>query len=88
MRIMILTGLLLGACAPEREAARDERPAAPAAGQVTAQPQPRQSSMLMSVPGDPEALKKLVAMGYSVHEDHLHAPGVTASPKMGDDPVI
>ncbi|HEU4705127.1 MAG TPA: hypothetical protein VFS45_05415 [Sphingomicrobium sp.] len=86
MRIIITALLMLGACSPEPEAARDERPAAPAAGQAA--PQPRQSSMLMSVPDDPEALKKLVAMGYSVHDDHLHAPGVTSCPKMGEDPVI
>lgn len=95
MRIIIIMAalLLLRACAPEGEAARDEGaagPAAPPAGEVTAQaqPVPRQSSMLMSVPGDPQALKKLEAMGYTVHDDHLHAPGVTACPKMSDDPVM
>lgn len=87
MRI-IVAALLLGACAPEGEATRDE--AAAPAGEVAAQaqPVPRQSSMLMSVPGDPEALRKLEAMGYTVHDDHLHAPGVTACPKMSDDPVM
>lgn len=92
MRI-IIAALLLGACAPEGEATRDEAAAGPAAtpaGEVAAQaqPVPRQSSMLMSVPGDPEALRKLEAMGYTVHDDHLHAPGVTACPKMSDDPVM
>ncbi|HEU5285048.1 MAG TPA: hypothetical protein VFU20_00890 [Sphingomicrobium sp.] len=87
MRIVIAM-LMLGACTAEPQAAREERPAAPAAGQAAPQPQPGQSSMLMSVPEDPEALKKLVAMGYTVHDDHLHAPGVTACPKMGEDPVV
>ena len=89
MRTIVIAALRLGACAPEGETTRDETPAAPA-GEVTAQaqPVPRQSSMLMSVPDDPQALKKLEAMGYTVHDDHLHAPGVTACPKMSDDPVM
>ena len=27
-------------------------------------------------------------MGYTVHEDHLHAPGVTSCPKMSENPVM
>ena len=33
-------------------------------------------------------LKKVQAMGYTVHEDHLHAPGVSTCPKAGDGPVM
>ncbi|MEO5971978.1 MAG: hypothetical protein ABIP91_01240 [Sphingomicrobium sp.] len=43
---------------------------------------------MRSVPTDPVALRKLQAMGYTVHDDHLHAPGVAACPKMSDDPVM
>ena len=86
MRVLVVL-LLLGACsrAPERQAndAAAAAPPAVATGDVV----PRQAA-LMSVPKDPEAVKKLEAMGYSVHDDHLHAPGVKACPKMGDDPIM
>lgn len=88
MRIFVLL-LLLGACSPQPETEANE---AAAVAPVTAAPRgadpvARQAA-LMSVPKDPEAVKKLQAMGYNVHDDHLHAPGVSACPKMGDDPIM
>ena len=53
-----------------------------------ATPLPVQQAQLVSVPKDPAQLKRLESLGYTVHEDHLHAPGVTTCPKMGDDPVM
>lgn len=87
MRILFVTVLALAACSEQRE---PEAPApaagaeVPAAASATAP----QTSPLMAMPEDPEALKRLQAMGYTVHEDHLHAPGVTSCPKMGSDPVM
>jgi hypothetical protein len=87
-----LVVLALGACGVERQP--DGQAAASAAGSsavevpAAAKAARAQSSPLMAMPDDPAALKRLEAMGYTVHEDHLHAPGVTSCPKMGDDPVM
>jgi hypothetical protein len=88
MRI-VLALLLLTGCAQEREpeAAESKTNVTPPAA-APAQPQPGQSSALMAIPEDPQAVAKLEAMGYTIHEDHLHAPGVTTCPKMGNDPVV
>lgn len=93
MRVVVILLLLLGACSQEQDRAQTKAgPAAPApvsvpAAQPAVQPVEGQSAM-RSVPTDPAALKKLQAMGYTVHDDHLHAPGVAACPKMSDDPVM
>lgn len=87
MRIPLLMLLPLAACSGEREPdAAVPAPGAelPAVERTTAP----QTSALMAMPEDEEALKRLQAMGYTVHEDHLHAPGVTSCPKMGSDPVM
>lgn len=97
---MILALLLVTGCAQEREAenragpgntaeAGPPAPAAPPAGvPQPGQPTPGQSSALMAIPEDPQAVAKLEAMGYTIHMDHLHAPGVTVCPKLGNDPVV
>ena len=87
MRIMFGAFLTIAACSEQREA----EPTAPAPGAqlpAAAGASAPQTSALMAMPEDPEALKRLQAMGYTVHEDHLHAPGVTSCPKMGSDPVM
>jgi len=50
---------------------------------------PVQASM-MAIPDDPEAVKRLERMGYTVHreEGHLHSPGVKGCPAMADGPVM
>lgn len=35
---------------------------------------------MMEVPSDKRQLERLVAMGYTVHENHLHPPGVKSCP--------
>jgi len=98
MRIVLALVLLTG-CAQEREPMANQSqntaeaiPPAPIQPQPVlpqpGQPQPGQSSALMAIPEDPDALKKLEAMGYTIHMDHLHAPGVTVCPRMGNDPVV
>jgi hypothetical protein len=97
MRI-IIAALLLSACgqanqaeeAPAPETAEVPAASAPAQPMQPMQPKPGQSSPLMAIPEDPEAVKKLEAMGYTIHQDqgHLHAPGVTTCPMMGNDPVV
>lgn len=99
MRILVGMLLLVGACAPEGEpqgqgqASQAAVPAAElpaAAAAMPAQsPVPAQSAM-MAIPDDREALKRLEAMGYTIHAEqgHLHAPGVNSCPQMGDGPVM
>jgi hypothetical protein len=87
MRITLLALLALAACSEQSEpdaAAPEPGAQIPAAASATAP----QTSALMAMPEDAEELQRLQAMGYTVHEDHLHAPGVTSCPKMGDDPVM
>ncbi len=90
--IMGVLALAVGACngeaARERVAAPPAETSAvdvPAAGGAT----PIQASM-MAIPSEPDALKRLEAMGYTVHqeENHLHAPGVKGCPAMAEGPVM
>lgn len=92
MRILVGVLLTLGACSAERQPEDQAAlPKAAAAGIPAAAPAaPDSSSPLMAIPEDPEALKRLEAMGYTIHAEqgHLHAPGVTTCPQMGDGPVM
>ena len=85
MRLLMLgSALLMAACdqQEQRQAATPDAPEIPAlvAGQSKA-------ALMIAIPKYPEALRKLVKMGYTMHEDHLHAPGVTSCPKMSENPV-
>ena len=82
--------LSLAACADREPEEQAQVPAAAAAAEVpaAASANPAQSAPLMAIPDDPTALKRLQDMGYTIHEDHLHAPGVTACPKMAENPVM
>lgn len=92
MRLVALLLMTLAACSAERqpeeqavlpEAAASGVPAAAAAA-------PERSPPIMAIPDDPEALKRLEAMGYTIHAEqgHLHAPGVANCPQMGDSGVM
>jgi hypothetical protein len=35
---------------------------------------------VLEVPDDKQQLKRLLALGYTVHEDHLHPPGMKQCP--------
>jgi hypothetical protein len=86
--------LALGACNGEREpqgeAASSTPAPAPAPAPVAATAPAAQSSALLDIPDDAAALKRLTAMGYTVHEEqgHLHAPGVNGCPAMAGGPVM
>lgn len=71
----------------ERNASPVEAVAVNAAGAEGAM---TQAAAMMAIPSDPQALKRLEAMGYTVHreEKHLHAPGVKGCPAMADGPVM
>ena len=81
MRIrMLVLVFALAACG--RQPAQEKRAEAPPAAA------PMQQAAMVSLPKDPASVKRLEAMGYTVHDDHLHAPGVSSCPKMGDDPIM
>lgn len=90
MRVAMGMLLALAGCSAERQA--EEQSAAPAAAVEipVAAPVVPASTPLMDVPKDPEVVKRLEAMGYTVHaeEGHLHPPGVTSCPKMDEGPVM
>lgn len=93
MRIVVGLLLALGACGQQDQTGQSQspQPAVPAVEiPAAAAAAPAQSTPLMAIPDDPEALKRLEAMGYAIHaeEGHLHAPGSNGCPKMGDDPVM
>lgn len=94
MRSAVLIVLALGACSQQDQPGAQAQPAQAAVTPVempaAAAVMPAQSSPLMTIPEDRDALKRLEAMGYTIHAEqgHLHAPGVTSCPKMGDDPVM
>ena len=90
MRLIVATLVLaLGACGSENQPEEQAAPTAPATAVEIPTPAAAvsgQSAPLMAIPDDPEALKRLKAMGYTIHEEqgHLHAPGVAGCPAMGD----
>jgi len=94
MRIIVgVVVLALAGCGGEGPPQGDagSTAAAPAAErQAAAGAMPVQASALMAIPDDPQALKRLEAMGYTIHkeEGHLHAPGVKGCPAMADGPVM
>ena len=46
---------------------------------MTSTPNVAQAAMI-PVPTDKAQLERVLAMGYTVHEDHMHAPGVKECP--------
>lgn len=81
--------LLLCACGREAPPAPSESPAMAAqmapqsGGPVT--PAPTKAQLAM--PSDKAELQRLVDLGYTPHDDHLHAPGVKECAPMGGSMV-
>jgi hypothetical protein len=94
MRAIIISmgALLFGGCekSPAEEAqAPAENSSAPAVAALPGMAAPASLPPgLMALPEDPAAVKRLADLGYTVHEDHLHAPGVKECPLMGNDPIM
>lgn len=82
--------LVVALCACGGQDEQQQRQAQSAKAPAAARAIPVQASSLMAIPSDPEAVKRLEAMGYTVHreEGHLHAPGVKGCPAMADGPVM
>lgn len=84
-RLAILLLLGFSACSKPR-GDEDQQPVAPApAATATAQSMvsgnaATAQAAMIPVPADKQQLERMVAMGYTVHDDHLHAPGVKECP--------
>lgn len=83
-RVAILLVLGMPACGKQAERAVQQPPA-----QSVAQPAPQSpvagksaamKPAMLEVPADKAQLQRLMAMGYTVHDDHLHPPGVKECP--------
>ena len=88
MRMTVGMLLLALASCSDAEPQREAQPAQPAS--AAAGVMPVQASAMMAIPSDPQALKRLEAMGYTIHQEegHLHAPGVKGCPAMAEGPVM
>ena len=85
--VLIGWTLLIAACGQQRHqqaAAQHPAKAVTVPGMAAGQ---SKGALMIPIPKDPAQLKRLLAMGYTIHEDHLHAPGVTSCPKMSENPV-
>jgi hypothetical protein len=85
----VLLGLLLGLAACGKHTATPEAqqsPAKPVAFPSIAAPQSampgktRAEMKLIPIPKDKTQLAHLISMGYTVHHDHMHPPGVKSCP--------
>lgn len=88
---VLMLGLGLAACGDggSREATGETAAIAPPAAPqstVAGMPSPTKAALL-AVPGDKSELQRLIDLGYSPHDDHLHPPGVKECPLMGGDMV-
>ena len=87
MKKLLVAFACLAACSQQKPAeVRDE--AGPAAPVSLPAPTPAKQALMLPVPKERAQLERLLAMGYTRHEDHLHAPGVTSCPKMSENPVM
>ena len=72
--LLLLLGLLAcgkGAAPPDREQAAG--PSAPVAAIAAT---PAAMDRMIPVPKEEAQLNRMLAMGYTVHDDHMHPPGV------------
>lgn len=77
-RLATVLALTLMACgkgsAPTVKAPKSSAPATGALPTVAATPAAMERKI--PIPADKAQLKRMLAMGYTVHEDHMHPPGV------------
>jgi len=80
MKVLLMVLVLgLAACGKQAAAPAHEQSAkrAPAAVPMSSMPaKPAAMEKMIPVPADKAQLNRMLAMGYTVHEDHMHPPGV------------
>ena len=89
---MFAAVLVLGLCAcgeggESREAAETSMAAAPAPQSTPAGTPAATKAGLLAVPSDKSELQRMIDLGYTPHEDHLHPPGAKECPLMGGDMI-
>ena len=88
MRLFVSLLVLGAAACGQQPEAKEAVVASAPADTALAPPVVPRKSMLVPMPDDKAALLRLEAMGYTVHDDHLHLPGVKACPvDMSGGPV-
>lgn len=87
MKKFVVALVMLAACSQQKQPDPGPAPRQATAVTLPGNAPPKQSLML-PIPKDHAQFERLLAMGYTVHEDHLHAPGVTSCPKMSENPVL
>lgn len=78
-RFAMLFLFILEACGKQAGPARDQqvgKPADATSALPTIAPKPAAMERMIPVPKDKAQLNRMLAMGYTVHEDHMHPPGV------------
>jgi hypothetical protein len=77
-RFALVLAFSLGACgkgsAPPEQAPKASAPATSAIPTMASKPMAMER--MIPVPTDKAQLKRMLTMGYTVHEDHMHSPGV------------
>lgn len=77
----ILVVLGLAACGKEADQEAQQPPTQPAAvTPVTGGKPAMAQAAMIPVPTDKAQLGRMLTMGYTVHEEHLHSPGVNECP--------
>ena len=84
-RVTIVLLLALAACGKHSDRNAAQAPTKPvalpsaAAGQSAMPAKPAEMKMI-PIPKDKAQLARLLTMGYTVHNDHMHPPGVKSCP--------
>jgi hypothetical protein len=81
--ILLLLGIATCGKQADRQAQRSAKPAvmtSTTAAQSTMPGKTLAAMHFIAVPKDKAQLNRLLAMGYTVHNDHMHPPGVKECP--------
>jgi hypothetical protein len=82
MKRLAIVILGLAACAkqPDHKGAQQLASKPAALPTMPAAQSPMPEMKMIAIPKDKAQLARLVAMGYTVHENHMHPPGVKSCP--------
>ena len=87
-RFLLLTLIATAGCAQESDRGEPPPPSPAQEVAVPMQPKVTKTEAVLPLPEDKAQLERMVTMGYTPHDDHLHPPGVKECPiSMGGDPI-